>query len=102
VDIVKELCVKNVAMFPVVVVGVEDEMIKIKPVGQVAVAAMNARSKNSNIAQEQIEILKQGYYTAPSGKRVDITAIQEFAVRGTEYYSNRLPLKNLPTIVRAW
>src|SRR5208282_6732262 len=65
-------------------------MVKIKPVGQVAVGAMNTRSKNSNLAKEQIEILKQGSYTALSGKQVDISASLDAAVNGTQYYPGSL------------
>lgn len=97
--VAKELCAKNVAMFLVVAVGVEDEMVKIKPVGQVAVAAMNGRTKNSNLAKDQIEILKHGSYTALSGKQVDISASVGAAVQGTVYYSNDLPLKNVTQIL---
>jgi uncharacterized protein (TIGR02452 family) len=34
---------------------------------------MNARTKNVTLAKETIEVLKQKYYTAPSGKIVDIS-----------------------------
>lgn len=74
-------------------------MIKIKPVGQVAVAAMNQRSKNSTLAKTQIDIFKQGSYTALSGKQVDISASLKAAVEGTKFYRNSLPLKSLPTII---
>ena len=75
-------------------------MIKIKPVGQVAVAAMNLRSKNATLDKVQIDILKQGNYTALSGKVVDISASLEAAVKGTVYYpGNRFRREGDPDIV---
>lgn len=75
-------------------------MVKIKPVGQVALAAMNARTKNSNLAKAQIDILKQGNYTALSGKQVDISASLEAAVKGTEYYpGNRFRREGDPDVM---
>ena len=60
----------------------------IKPIGKVDV--MNNRSKNSTLAKAQIEILKQGSYTALSGKQVDISASLKAAVEGTKYYPGPL------------
>lgn len=56
------------------------------------VAVMNARSKNVAIAKETLEILKNGCYTAPSGKVVDISNDLEAALAGTVLYQKDIPL----------
>lgn len=55
------------------------------------VAVMNARSKNVVLAKETLEILKNGQYTAPSGKVVDISTDLETALAGTVLYQKDIP-----------
>ncbi len=45
------------------------------------------RSTRREIARDTLQILEQGYYTNSKGKKVDITAIQQYAEEGTILYT---------------
>lgn len=49
------------------------------------------RSTRQALARQTIEIVAQGHYTAPSGKRVDIARAVQEAKRGTKLYEPTLP-----------
>lgn len=48
---------------------------------------MNNREKRRKIAEDTLAILDAGYYTSPTGKRVDIAAVQAQAEAGTKLYT---------------
>lgn len=47
---------------------------------------MNNREQRKKIAEDTLKILERGYFETPSGKRVDISIIQEKAESGTKLY----------------
>lgn len=51
---------------------------------------MNNRDKRKNLAEDTLQALEQGFYTTSSGKRIDLTAIQQRAEQGTKVYSPKL------------
>ena len=48
---------------------------------------MNNRADRKKIAEDTLKILEQGYFTAPSGKKVEISELQKKAVLGTKLYT---------------
>jgi len=64
------------------------------------VEVMNARTTNVTLAKETQVVLKSKYYSAPSGKVVDISALQDDAVNGTIFYQGDVPEKEYQLVPR--
>src|SRR5277367_5007386 len=64
------------------------------------VEVMNARTTNVTLAKETQVILKSKYYSAPSGKVVDISALQDDAVNGTIFYQGDVTEKEYQLVPR--
>lgn len=64
------------------------------------VEVMNERTQNVKLAKGTLEVIKEKHYTSLGGNLIDITELQDMAVKGTILYTGdeNLPDKDYPTL----